>query len=481
MTLNARFRLAGSSARYDRESDLCAGNDWLVVADRGTSVLQMRISKLGLYVGALAVLAAAMLAQSDWVLPANNTAFLNAIAAFAVLGFLSEIAFLRLSVANSTSSVAFIPYLASIVLLGPSWAMVIAGGTFLVSDAAIRRKPFVKILHNTSKEVVAVGVAGNLYVVLGGIPSIDNFTLSVIPFAASVTAYFFINIGAPAMAIALSSGVRLSESWRKLVGGSLLFDFMASPLALLLAFLYTRAQLWGVIVVTVPLFLIRHVYAVNLQIEQVNRDLLELMVKAIEARDPYTSGHSLRVSRIAGILARELGLPGKLVELIETAALLHDVGKIHEEYAVILRKEGRLNEQERALINTHPIRSFELVRTISGFRGGVDVAVRHHHENWDGSGYPDGLAGRAIPIGARIIMIADTADAMTTTRPYRAAMHFDEVVAELRKYAGTQFDPELVAIFAKSTTVRNLVETTRGPQVSPPGRQKASGRLVAVQ
>jgi putative nucleotidyltransferase with HDIG domain len=441
----------------------------------------MRITKLNLYVGSLALLAIALIWRSDWSLPPEPALLLNSVAAFAVLGFLSEVAFLRLPFANSTSSVAFIPYLASILLLGPAWAMAIAGGTFLVSDAAVRRKPLIKIIHNTSKEIVAVGTAGLVYALLGGRSSLGAFQLSVLPFAAAVSTYFLINIGAPATAIALSSGVRLSESWRKLVGGSLLFDFMASPLALLLAFLYTEAQLWGIIVVTVPLFLIRHVYAVNLQIEQVNRDLLELMVKAIEARDPYTSGHSLRVSRMAGILARDIGLPGKLVELIETAALLHDVGKIHEEYASILRKEQRLTPQERALINTHPIRSFELVRTISGFRGGVDLAVRHHHENWDGSGYPDGLSGRAIPVGARIIMVADTVDAMTTDRPYRAALKFDEVVAELARYSGIQFDPELVEVLSRSQVIRRLVESSRVPPVPVPETRPAVARLVAAQ
>jgi putative nucleotidyltransferase with HDIG domain len=441
----------------------------------------MRITKLNLYVGSLAVLAAALLWRSDWSLPPEPGILLDSVAAFAILGFLSEVAFLRLSLANSTSSVAFIPYLASVVLLGPSWAMAIAGSTFLVSDAAVRRKPFIKIVHNTSKEIVAVGTAGLVYLLLGGEVSFGEFHLSVLPFAAAVATYFLINIGAPAIAIALSSGVRLAESWRKLVGGSLLFDFMASPLALLLAFLYTQAQLWGIIVVTVPLFLIRHVYSVNLQIEQGNRDLLELMVKAIEARDPYTSGHSLRVSRIAGVLARDIGLSGKLVELIETAAILHDVGKIHEEYASILRKPERLTPEERALINTHPIRSFELVRTISGFRGGVDLAVRHHHENWDGSGYPDGLSGRAIPVGARIIMIADTIDAMTTDRPYRAALTFDEVVAELGRYSGIQFDPELVEVLSRSQLIRRLVASSRVPPVFPPETREGAGRLIAVR
>jgi putative nucleotidyltransferase with HDIG domain len=441
----------------------------------------MRISRLHLYVASLALTAVALMASASWAVLAETRAFLDALAAFAVLGFLSEVAFLRLPLANSTSSVAFIPYLALIALLGPSWAMLIAGGTFLVADAAVRRKPLVKIVHNTAKEVVAVGVAGSIYTGLGGVPSLTQFNLAIVPFAAAVSTYFLINVGAPAIAIALSSGVRVSESWRRLVGGSLLFDFMASPLALLLAFLYTKAQLWGVIVVTVPLFLIRHVYAVNLQIEQVNRDLLELMVKAIEARDPYTSGHSLRVSKIAGALAREIGLQGRLVEQIETAALLHDVGKIHEEYALILRKEGPLNDQERAIIKTHPIRSFELVRTISGFRGGVDLAVRHHHENFDGSGYPDGLSGKAIPIGARIIMIADTADAMTTDRPYRAAMTFEALVAELCEYAGTQFDIELVEGFSKCQAIRDLVDPRPVAPVVPQGKVQGRPRVFALR
>jgi len=441
----------------------------------------MQISRLHLYVGSLALAAVALLASASWAVPAETSPFLDALAAFAVLGFLSEVAFLRLSLANSTSSVAFIPYLALIVLLGPSWAMLIAGGTFLVADAAVRRKPLVKIIHNTAKEIVAVGVSGWIYIGLGGVPSFTQFNLAIVPFAVAVTAYFFINIGAPATAIALSSGVRFSETWRRLVGGSLLFDFMASPLSLLLAFLYAKAQLWGVIVVTVPLFLIRHVYAVNLQIEQVNRDLLELMVKAIEARDPYTSGHSLRVSRIAGALAREIGLQGKLVEQIETAALLHDVGKIHEEYAVILRKGGPLSDQEKAVIKTHPIRSFELVRTISGFRGGVDLAVRHHHENFDGSGYPDGLSGKAIPIAARIIMIADTADAMTTDRPYRTAKTFETLVAELRAYSGSQFDSELVEAFSRCRLVRDLVDPSRLTP-SPSSRETpVRARVFAVR
>ena len=202
------------------------------------------------------------------------------------------------------------------------------------------------------------------------------------------------------------------------------------------------------------------------------------MVKAIEARDPYTSGHSIRVSRVAGLIAREMGLSGAQIEEVETAALLHDVGKIHEEYARVLRKEGKLTEEERALMQTHSIRSFELVRTISSFRGGVDVAVRHHHENYDGSGYPDGLQGRDIPAAARIIMVADTTDAMTTDRPYRRALDFSRVVAELKKYSGAQFDPEVVQAFCQSTAIRSLF-SRRADAEPAQVRNRTSGSDIA--
>jgi putative nucleotidyltransferase with HDIG domain len=218
----------------------------------------------------------------------------------------------------------------------------------------------------------------------------------------------------------------------------------------------------GILLLIVPIYVIRQVYQTNQRLEQANRDLLELMVKAIEARDPYTSGHSQRVSQLAALIAQQFGLSNKQVEQIRTAALLHDVGKIYEEYAPVLRKAGKLDVTERALMQTHAGRSAELVGTISAFRGTIEDAVRHHHERYDGSGYPKGLAGRAIPIGARIIMIADTVDAMTTDRPYRTALTYDVVIAELRKFAGTQFDPELVETFMRSPAVRALIEKKTG-------------------
>jgi len=203
-------------------------------------------------------------------------------------------------------------------------------------------------------------------------------------------------------------------------------------------------------------------YQMNLQVERVNRELLELMVKAIEARDPYTSGHSVRVSEYARQIARELGLNPKQVDQIGTAALLHDVGKIHEDFAPLLRKAGRLTPEERMLMQAHPVRSADLASTIAEFRGRVQADIRNHHENYDGTGYPDGLVGDAIPIGARIIMIADTLDAMTTDRPYRTALTLQRALDELNNHAGRQFDPKLVALVHKSASIRRLL----GPQLT---------------
>jgi len=219
--------------------------------------------------------------------------------------------------------------------------------------------------------------------------------------------------------------------------------------------------------VVVPILFLRHTYLVNVQLQATNRELLELMVKAIEARDPYTSGHSQRVAEIARLLAREMGLHLREVDTITTAALLHDVGKIYEEFAPILRKEGKLTAEERRLMESHPVRSAELIGTISNLRGAVAKCVRHHHENFDGSGYPDGLARDAIPIGSRIIMVADTTDAMTTDRPYRKALSYERVVEELDRKAGQQFDPSVVAAFKRSVAVRRVVRAGRAEGARP--------------
>jgi len=425
-----------------------------------------------------------LLLLGPWYVPSGaETVYWNALVAFLLLGIACDSSFLplsRIAFARVGTSVAFIPFISSVLLFAHPWPMVIAGATGVVADAIVRRKPFLRVWFNTAQYMLAVGLSAVVYQALGGYVGFDEFRFSFVPFAALVLVFFAVNQGSVALAVSVTSDVSLRETWSRIAGGSLVYDLVASSLSILLCFLFIKLSIFGLAVLVLPLFFVRHMYQMNLQVERVNRELLELMVKAIEARDPYTSGHSVRVSEYARSVARELGLPPKHVDDIATAALLHDVGKIYEEFAPLLRKEGRLSPEERMLMQGHPVRSADLVGTIAEFRGRVQADIRNHHENFDGTGYPDGLAADGIPIGARIIMIADTIDAMTTDRPYRKALTLQRALEELNKHAGRQFDPKLVQLVFKSPSIRRLL----GPQLAsdatlPPSMQASSRTMRA--
>jgi len=439
-----------------------------------------------IYVAAVAVAAGACLALAGWSVP--TAAFglhWNALAAFVVLGFLSEAFYLRLRVGQgeTSSSVAFIPFLAAVLLFDTGWAIVVAALSELAVEFAVRKKPAIKLVFNVSQLVVCVALASWVFQALRGQPSIVAFVFRPLAIVGAVGTYFLANSSAVSVAVALGDRTAFTKAWSRIGGSSLLYDFASSSLAALLAYLYVQLQLPGLLLVIVPIWFVRHIYHVVFQLEQVNRDLLELMVKAIEARDPYTSGHSLRVAQIAEHIASECGLGGRVVGQIRTAALLHDVGKIHEDFAPLLRKNGRLDSTEKALMQTHPSRSAELVSTISGFQGPIVDAVRYHHENFDGTGYPKGLAGESIPLGSRIIMIADTIDAMTTNRPYRNALTLDRVVTELQELGGRQFDPKLVALVFRSAAIRKMVSARLAASAEWPPRTlevlTSTGRAAA--
>ena len=403
--------------------------------------------------------ALALLVLRDWFIPLEPSPKLwNGLVGFAILAVVCDTSFLRISFANLGSSIAFIPFLAAVLLFPHPWPMLISGLTAAVVDTLVRRKEGIKVAFNTAQYMLAVGLGQLAYVWLGGGSSLDRLAFGFIPFLGLVTTYVLVNSGSVSLAVSISSGTPLREAWHRIIiGGSFVYDLFSSSLAVLLALVYVKWQILGMALLVLPMFFIRHIYQMNNQLERVNRELLELMVKAIEARDPYTSGHSVRVAAYAKAIARELGLPTRQVDGVETAALMHDVGKIYEEFAPLLRKAGRLTPEEHVVMRAHPVRSAELVSTAADFRGVVQAAVRNHHENYDGSGYPDGLSGEDIPIGARIILIADTLDAMTTDRPYRQALSLDKALQELTKYSGIQFDPKLVHVVMRSASIRRLM------------------------
>ena len=194
---------------------------------------------------------------------------------------------------------------------------------------------------------------------------------------------------------------------------------------------------------------------------------VETLNAAVEARDPYTAGHSQRVRRVALAVGRDLGLPSKRLGALGTAALFHDVGKIGIPDS-ILTKAGPLEPVEAAIMREHVTRGAEIVAKVSSFDDAVP-AIRHHHERWDGLGYPDGLSGEEIPLEAAIIGLADAWDAMTTDRPYARALSLNDALMQVRTGRGKQFSPSVVDAFTE-------VARRRPAEVMPPAsKQSAAG------
>ena len=180
------------------------------------------------------------------------------------------------------------------------------------------------------------------------------------------------------------------------------------------------------------------------QLRQSYIESTEALVAAVEAKDPYTKQHSLKVATYAAALGRSLQLSQTEIQTIETAAILHDVGKIGIPDQ-ILTKSGRLSDQEFDLIREHPVMAVQILQGISFLRGELPV-ILHHHEWWDGSGYPEGLSGESIPLGARILHVADSIEAMLARRSYKDSYDLDQVIAELQAGSGKQFDPRVVQV-----------------------------------
>ena len=248
----------------------------------------------------------------------------------------------------------------------------------------------------------------------------------------------------------------LGRVWGLLVGRSganLGYDLLISPISIVMAWLYMAVGIAGFLLVILPLLFIRTAYLRTFQLQEVSANFLKALVKAIDVRNSYTSGHSQRVSILSRRIAEAMGLTSSQAKNVETAALLHDIGKIDEIYMEILQKQGPLSVLERRVIQSHVTTGVELLESLSSYPEAVLGAVRHHHERVDGGGYPHGLVGNEIPIGARIIKVADAIDAMLSDRPYRKALSVPVVREELLDFSGTQFDPGVVHAIISSSVL----------------------------
>lgn len=434
----------------------------------------MNDRRLSAYMASMYGLAVCALVLTDWssltTLPRQALiGWLGLI----LIGVLSEGLAIGLSVgaATSTSSITFLPLLAAVQLFGPAAAVVLVTVTQVFGEFVVRRKSVGRVLFNVSQAVVATVVGGFLFTMMGGVAlqvqqgiSSPTMTEQLLPFIVFGLVFLAVNHAAVAMAITLSQRLPFRRVWGLVLSnsGASLQDILVAPIALAVAFLYVQFGLGGILVVILPMLFIRYSYLTTLRLRESNADLLTALVKAIETRDPYTSGHSLRVATLAQQIGEQMGLNRMTVEHVRQAALLHDIGKIEALYTEILRKPDKLTNEEREVIESHVTRGEQLLRDLSSVPEPVIRAVRHHHEREDGNGYPDGLLSDEIPIGAKIIVVCDAVDAMLSDRPYRTALPLTGVLEQLEEHRGKQFDHRVVNALVSSDILGEYAEMMRG-------------------
>lgn len=419
--------------------------------------------------GYVATVCAAAISCGFWAfytLPTSTPDELRAVGTLAIFAAIAE--FLTFGLPRrSMGSLAFIPYMAA-VMVAPSWPTIAAVTAVKLLSELASNRAWQKRLFNVSQLTLSISVAVLIYRLLGGVGMLAD---GISSFAATTThaglaalaafvAAFAVNTLLVQGIITVVSGDRFARVVRENVFPSFGVDILASPIVFGFAWVYATYGSIAALIIWVPILGVRQLTKAKLELEQTNHELLELMVRSIEARDAYTSGHSRRVRDYAEVISRAIGMTEREIVHVGKAALLHDVGKIHEKYAPILAKADKLTPDEWRLMQQHPNDGAELVNTMTRLRDLIP-AIRHHHENWDGTGYPSALIGEGIPLAARIITLADTIDAMTSERPYRRGMSADEVRQELLRCRGRQFDPTIVDAVLDRSAWEKLFMPTR--------------------
>jgi diguanylate cyclase (GGDEF)-like protein len=459
--------------------------------------------------------------RQKWVLWVFLSAVIAAGTAIAVLGFILHTRFDGLAV-GLLVAIAIIAELFKINLYGDNTisvsvavvfaAALIAGipGVVCVSAAIalahyVQMRPAVyKVPFNWSAHVLA-GAAPAIAMGLTQIPLESvNLPLLVLPLSIAAFAYYMIDTGLVAGAIALSKGLPLVPVWQDHFRWLAGHYMVLCGLGLFLTLAFTSMGVSGVVVFSLPVLMMRYaqkqyvertsasvrelqrmnrelaeaheeVLAVNQAMRNLNDELFITLSKIIDARDPYMGGHATKVSEYATAIGMELGLPPERLELLRQAGFLHDIGKIAISEQV-LQKQIPLTVAEYEYIKTHAAIGGEFLEMCGPLRH-LAPFVRHHHERWDGQGYPNGLKGEEIPLEARILAVCDAAEAMASDRPYRRGMSLAELVSEVKRCSGTQFDPTVVEAFLKvvgrdkeQLVVNSALDVMRTHSNRPTGR-----------
>jgi len=352
---------------------------------------------------------------------------------------------------GSSASISYPLSLAAILLGGPtSGAIVAAFSAVNLADIRNRKKPTV-VVFNIAQLVLTSLVAGSLYLTLGGRIllnrplTVEELPASLLPVAALVAVSFLLNVVLVGIGLSVLRGMPVLSGVRQLFSWVAPTQLPLSVLGLAIAEVVAYVHVAGLVLFAFPLIAAQQIYQRYSDLKATYLEALKSLAAALEAKDPYTRGHSERVADYSMLIAAAMGWSESAIERIRTAALLHDLGKIGVRSGT-LNKPGALDADEWVEIQQHPRIGVEIISAIPFLQHALP-AILHHHERVDGSGYGLGKIGDDIPLEARILAVADSYDAMTSDRPYRTPLSRDRAIDELVRGSGTQFDPAVVAAF----------------------------------
>ncbi len=359
-----------------------------------------------------------------------------------LLILLPEFLAVNLPRGGAAITVGFAIEYACILVIGPALTAWLAVFSSLVVDGFVRRVPTYKLAFNTFQFVLTVGIAGLVFQWTGGIVGSPNFGLFVIPLVLCALAYFLVNTTTISIAIGLYERTSPFRSWTANYKWMVINYLALGVFGLLMTLIYLKIGSWGAGLFLVPLLLARYVFKLYVDMREEHRQTIAALVAAVDTKDGFFAGHSHRVKNYSAAIARELGLSEAQVEMIEYAALLHDLGRVKISEAILL-KPGSLTPGEWEVMKEHPVTAEQIIAPLRFLKGAAKM-VRHHHETPDGTGYPNGLKGEEIPWGAHILKVADAYDAMIHDRPYRKALSTERAKEELNRCRGTKFDSRVV-------------------------------------
>jgi putative nucleotidyltransferase with HDIG domain len=357
---------------------------------------------------------------------------------------------------SSFLDVSFAPVVASAYLGGPAAAGLVALLGTTQSRELRHEVPWYGVVANHCSMVAPAIVAS---VVMDLAPGQSFLLGDLLCTTLGGCVYFSLNILMTATFVSVRDGEPVGRLLRSAAGAYMSMLALA-PVAWLMAQIYLVAGWWAVLLFAVPLYTTRVAYRRFVEVRDMFTETVRSLAEAVDKRDTFTSGHSHMVQAIAMDIGRVMKVSDEDMEALEWGGLLHDIGKIGVPDRVLLKQE-RLTREERAVMNSHPALGAEIIGPVTHLSSELPI-IRHHHEWFNGSGYPDRLVGEEIPLLARILHVADAFEAMTAARPYRMTpLTAEQALAELRKFGGIQFDPDVVDAFVKTKWAHGLADPGR--------------------